>query len=47
LIPEHILRQQFPRAGPAANDESVALGVAQTVRVVTAAALIMVISFAA
>lgn len=33
--------------GPAANDESVALGVAHTGRVITAAALIMAISFAA
>jgi RND superfamily putative drug exporter len=33
--------------GPGANDESVALGVAHTARVITAAALIMVISFAA
>lgn len=33
--------------GPGANDESVALGVARTARVITAAALIMVISFAA
>lgn len=33
--------------GPSANDESVALGVARTGRVVTAAALIMAISFAA
>lgn len=33
--------------GPAANDESVALGVAHTGRVITAAALIMTISFAA
>ncbi|GFP46361.1 Trehalose monomycolate exporter MmpL3 [Mycobacterium kansasii] len=33
--------------GPGANDESVALGVAHTGRVITAAALIMVIAFAA
>ena len=33
--------------GPTANDESVALGVARTGRVITAAALIMAISFAA
>jgi RND superfamily putative drug exporter len=33
--------------GPAANDDSVALGVAHTGRVITAAALIMAISFAA
>lgn len=33
--------------GPQANDESVALGVAHTARVITAAALIMTISFAA
>lgn len=33
--------------GPAANDESVALGVAHTARVITAAALIMAISFSA
>ena len=33
--------------GPGANDESVALGVAHTGRVITAAALIMAISFAA
>lgn len=33
--------------GPAANDESVALGVSHTGRVITAAALIMAISFAA
>lgn len=33
--------------GPAANDESVLLGVAHTGRVITAAALIMVIAFSA
>lgn len=33
--------------GPEANDESVALGVSHTARVITAAALIMVISFSA
>lgn len=33
--------------GPGANDESVALGVAHTARVITAAALIMAISFSA
>src|SRR5262249_9777318 len=33
--------------GPAANDESVALGVAHTARVITAAAAIMTISFSA
>lgn len=35
------------REHPGANDESVALGVAHTARLITAAALIMVISFAA
>lgn len=43
-IREYWLASDF---GPQANDESVALGVAHTARVITAAALIMAISFSA
>jgi RND superfamily putative drug exporter len=43
-IREYWLASEF---GPQANDESVALGLAHTARVITAAALIMAISFSA
>jgi putative drug exporter of the RND superfamily len=41
------IREYWLKSGPADNDESVALGLARTGRVITAAALVMSISFAA